>query len=303
MPAALRGTGRSKAGSRAKAPASPGRPRASAKRPQPAAKLRAVGIVGLPPSFAFGVAAAVLVVGLTVTLATGNRAQRLTDAMGSALAGETAGLGFRVDKVHLQGASPEAREAVLNATGLRRGEPILDVDLAAVRQSVERVGWVKHAQIVRLLPDTVVIAVEQRETLAVWQNHGRTWVIDGAGQPIPEADPGLYPQLPLVVGEGGNEALAQILPAVQSRPRLRDRLEALVRVDSRRWDLRLKDGGIIQLPAVEEESALIQLDQLDRRQRILELGFARIDLRQPGTVVVRPRETTVASETPEAAGV
>jgi len=302
MPAVLRGARRGNARSGAKAPGSPGKTRASAKRPQPAAKLRAVRVIGLPPKFAFAAAAALLVLGLVVTLATGRRAELVTRAAGSALAGETAGLGFRVDKVHVQGASPMAREAVLAATGLRRGEPILDVDLAAVRQSVERVGWVKQAQVVRLLPDTVVIAVQERETLAVWQHNGRTWVIDSDGNPIPEADPGRYPQLPLVVGEGGNAALARILPAVQSRPRLRDRLEALVRVDNRRWDLRLKDGGIVQLPAVEEESALIQLDQLDRRQRILELGFERIDLRQPGTVAVRPRGTPLTSDVPLAEG-
>ena len=33
-----------------------------------------------------------------------------------------------------------------------------------------------------------------------------------------------------------------------------------MRVDERRWDLRLKDGSLIQLPAVEQDAALIQLD-------------------------------------------
>ena len=47
-----------------------------------------------------------------------------------------------------------------------------------------------------------------------------------------------------------------------------------MRVDDRRWDLRLKDGAIIQLPATGEEAALIRLDQLDQKARILELGFA-----------------------------
>ena len=60
-------------------------------------------------------------------------------------------------------------------------------------------------------------------------------------------------------------------------------------MDARRWDLRLKDGGIIQLPATGEDAALIQLDLLDRRARLLELGFARIDLRDPEMVTVRPR--------------
>jgi cell division protein FtsQ len=31
------------------------------------------------------------------------------------------------------------------------------------------VGWVKDAKVVRMLPDTVLIAVEERPALAVWQ--------------------------------------------------------------------------------------------------------------------------------------
>lgn len=289
MPATLRGARQSNARPRAKAPVSPGKPRASQKGPQTAAKLRAARGVGLPPKFAIAVAGLVFGVGIVVTLATGHRAEALADNTRQAVAGQSAGLGFRIRQIHVQGASPMAERAVLDAVGLSIGQPILDVDLDRVRKSVEGVGWVRDAQVVRLLPDTLVVAVRQRETMAVWQNRGRTWVIDSGGRPIPEADAGRFPELPLMVGDGANEGAAQILQAVQSRPRLLERLEAVVRVDGRRWDLRLKDGGLVQLPAVEEESALIQLDQLDRRQRILELGFERIDLREPGIVAVRPR--------------
>ena len=289
MPATLRGARQSNARPRAKAPVSPGKTRASPKGPQTAAKLRAARGVGLPPKFAIAVAGLVFGVGIVVTLATGHRAQALADNTRQAVAGQSAGLGFKVREILVQGASPMAERAVLDAAGLSIGQPILDVDLDKVRKSVEGVGWVRDAQVVRLLPDTLVVAVSQRETLAVWQNRGRTWVIDSSGRPIPEADAGRFPELPLIVGDGANEGAAQILQAVQSRPRLVERLEAIVRVDGRRWDLRLKDGGLVQLPAVEEESALIQLDQLDRRQRILELGFERIDLREPGIVAVRPR--------------
>ena len=75
-----------------------------------------------------------------------------------------------------------------------------------------------------------------------------------------------------------------------------DNLEALVRVDDRRWDVRLKDGGLIQLPAGGEEQALTMLDQLDQKSRILELGFERIDLRNPELVAVRPKETAAPGQ-------
>lgn len=302
MPAAVRGAGRSSAKPRAKAPASRNKGRAASTGPKPAAKLRAARGV-LPPMLALGAAGVVLAGGLVITLSTGHRGEQLAQGATSAVAGQGAGVGFKLNKVHVQGASPMAQQSVLDATGLALGQPILDIDLEAVRASVAKVGWVQEVQVVRLLPDTLVIAVEERRTLAVWQLNGRTVVIDGSGRPIPEADPGAFPQLPLIVGAGANETAGQILPAVQSRPRLRDRLEALVRVDGRRWDLRLKDGGIIQLPAVEEESALIRLDQMDQRQRVLELGFGRIDLREPGLVAVRPRETPLPAVAPVAEGV
>jgi cell division protein FtsQ len=171
---------------------------------------------------------------------------------------------------------------------LNAEQPLLSVNLDEVRQRVEQVGWVKSARVVRLLPNTLIVHVTEHDRLAVWQTAGKAWVIDGHGQVIQGADPGRYPNLPLVVGKGAELAAAEVLPLVAQRPRLAGRLDALVRVDERRWDLRLKDGSLIQLPATNQEAALIQLDALDQRERLLELGFARIDLRTPEEVAVRP---------------
>jgi cell division protein FtsQ len=136
----------------------------------------------------------------------------------------------------------------------------------------------------------------------VWQSHGRTVVLDADGQIVKEADPAKFPELPLIVGEGADSAAADILGEVAQRAKLKGRVEALVRVDGRRWDLRLKDGCIIQLPSTDEGAALIRLDQLDERQRILDLGFERIDLRVPDMISVRPRGSGVPAQIQPVAG-
>lgn len=300
MPAGMRGGSPKARRPRAETPASPKKARsASRDTARPAAKLHAAQGVGLSPTVALGVAAAALGLGLVVMLATGHRAERLVMAARHGVDGQFASAGFKLKTLHVQGASAQADADIRRASGLYLDQPTLGLDLVAIRERVETVGWVKEAKVVRLLPDSVVIAVKERPALAVWQNHGRMRVIDGEGRVISEADAALFPQLPLVVGQGADQAAGTILPAVAARPRLRDRLEALVRVDDRRWDLRLKDGSLIQLPAIDEESALIQLDQLDQRQRILDLGFARIDLRDPEMVAVRPREADLPGQTVE----
>lgn len=299
MPAAVRGGSRNEAKPRAKAPANASRPRAprgGKGAGYTPGKLNAAQGIGLSPYAALGCAAGVLVIALAVTLATGHRGERVAQGFSDTLGNATAGLGFKLAAVHVQGASPMAEADILKAAGLYQDQPLLGMDLEALRQRVEKVGWVKEAKVIRLLPDTLVIAVEEKKQLAVWQNQGRSWVIDDRGQVIPEADPGRFPTLPLIVGAAANEHAAEILPAVQQRPRLMDRLEALVRVDDRRWDLRLKDGSLVQLPAVGEEEALIQLEQLDQRTRILELGFERVDLRNPDMVAVRLRDAALPGQ-------
>lgn len=281
MPAPVRGG--SRVAARAKAPASP------AKRPATKAKPDAQQTARVSPKHILMIAGGVLTLALTVTLATGGRGQQIAAAIGSGVDHRFGEAGFRLRTVHVQGASPMATADIVRAANVHKDDPLLGMDLDALRLRVEQVGWVKEARVVRLLPDSLMIAVKERRQLAVWQNGGKSVVIDDQGEIIPEADPARFTGLPLVVGAGGAKHAGEILPTLAQRPKLMAHLEALVRVDDRRWDLRLKDGSLIQLPAVDEEQALMQLEQLDLRSRILELGFERIDLRNPDTVAVRPR--------------
>ena len=294
MPAVVRG-GRRQSSNQAPRKSAPrkGAPRRGGSRNAPRnasgtpGKMAALGRLDLSPrAVIISFVAGVVLVG--AVLFTGARADRIGASVSNGVNNQLAGMGLALTRVHITGASDEARPAIQAAVELQRGQPITAVDLEAVRASVEGVGWVRSARVVRLLPDTIVVAVTEHDRLAVWQTGGRNYVVDGAGQVIPGADPGRYPRLPLVVGTGAAEAASEILPLLRQRPRLMSRVEALVRVDERRWDVRLRNGGVIQLPATDQEAALIQLDSMDQRERLLDLGFERVDLRAPDAVAVQP---------------
>ena len=290
MPAVVRGGRRQSSNQPAKRGAAPkpqGRGRAPRNAPATPGKLAALGRLDLSPrAVVISIAAGVLL--LAGVLATGARAERIGASISHGMDGLTAGLGLKLEKVFIEGESPEATRAIQQAVQLSADQPMTSIDLEAVRQRVEAIGWVESARVVRLLPDTLIVHVTEHDRLAVWQTGGVNHVIDSHGTVIAGADAGRYPNLPLVVGKGAEQAASEVLPLIAQRPRLASRVEALVRVDERRWDLRLKDGSLIQLPAADQEAALIQLDALDQRERLLELGFARIDLRTPEEVAVRP---------------
>lgn len=235
---------------------------------------------------------------LTVVLATGGRAQALGNGITQFVDARLASFGIKLQNVRLEGVSDAASSDIKKALELHRGQPLALMDLAKVQEQVEKVGWVKSATVRRQLPGLLVITVVERPRLAVWQYKGKDTVIDDHGQIIPEARAPNFLNLPLVVGEGANEQAAAILELMRSRPALTQKTYALVRVDTRRWDIHLKNGTIIKLPALNQEDAMARLDTLIDQRRVLEQGFAEIDLLDPTALQVVPiaARTTVAAQ-------
>lgn len=299
MPAVIRGASAGKAGGKSGAQTG-GRGR----KPAPAAysptKLRGAAVAGVDPRAAVWIAAGIAGAAMLLAMAVGG-ARTLEHGLGGAAGRLSGALGFRLHTLTIMGGDALSTPAIAQAAALTPGDPVLAIDLDKLRERVEAVGWVKTAKVQRLLPDTVVVSVVPRSLLAVWQHDNAANVVDVEGAVVPEAQPAIFTQLPLVVGEGANEAAAQILPLVQARPRLMSRIDAFQRVDGRRWRLTLKDGGVLDLPAKDEDQALLRFDQLDARLHCLDLGFERIDLRDPGATEVRMRGASPTSSAPPAA--
>jgi cell division protein FtsQ len=289
MPAAPRGERKGPRAAPRRPPATRTKARPAGPPPRAVSKLHAGRRMGFPRRAA-GLAATLMVVLVgVVVLATGGRGAWLADGAAVIAHAPMAGLGLTVREVHLQGVSPAAQDEVAAAVAIKSGTPILGVDLSAVRARVERVGWVQSARVIRLFPDTLVVAVTERPLMAVWQHGGRTVVVTNNGAIAGHIDPRRFAKLPLIVGNGANEAAQPLIALLRNHPRLGSRAAALMRVDRRRWDVKLNDGGVVALPAAGEAAALNRLDALDESSRILSLRLARIDLRDPEMVVVRPR--------------
>jgi len=262
------------------------------------------------------VAALLALLIIAAGLATGGRGEAVLDMSEDAadglshalaqapgvLSGNLDGFGWRVAQVRLKGATAQAQAEILAAAAVRPGQSLTALDLPAIRARVEKVGWVASARVIRLLPNTLEIVVVQRPLMAVWEHAGQATVIAANGTAVGGVDPAAFPALPLIVGEGANTAAAAFLPILARHPGILAKTKALVRVDDRRWNLKLGDGAVVLLPAQDEEGALQHLDALQGGAKILSLGLARIDLRDPEMVVVRPRTAPVTTPEPTKKG-
>lgn len=210
-------------------------------------------------------------------------AERLAGVLVSA----SAGLGLKVDDVIVVGRRETAQHDLLEALGLDRGSPILALDPAAARARIERLPWVRRASVERLLPDTVVVALEERTPLAIWQHKGRMALIDREGQVFLSEGIERFAELPLVVGEDAPANAAELLTTLETEPELSAQVKAAVRVGGRRWNVRLANGADVRLPEEDAGGAWARLAAYERAHRVLEHGVEFVDLRIPNRLIVR----------------
>ena len=195
--------------------------------------------------------------------------------------------GLTLDQVVVSGRNRTQPDSILAALGIRQGGPILGFDPARAKQRLEDLPWVKTAIVERSLPGTVRIALTERAPLALWQLDGALSVIDRDGERIDRAAPGDHADLPLVVGPGAPEHAQELLALLASEPEMNARVNAAVRVRDRRWNIVLRNGVEVQLPAETPSRAWSRLAQIERKHGVLQRDVRMIDLRLPDRMVVR----------------
>lgn len=214
--------------------------------------------------------------------------ERQGEALSGGLLRVTAGLGLSIDNVEVAGRERTSPEEILKALAVHRGGPMLAFDPHAARQRLEELPWVETATVERRLPDLIAITLQEREPLALWQLDGRLWVIDDRGEVIPGARAEDYGGLPLVVGLGAEQNIAEFLALLAAEPGLQKKVVAAIRVGNRRWNIRLEPGVDVRLPETGALEAWQRLARLDREQGLLSRDLVVIDLRQPDRLVVKP---------------
>lgn len=88
---------------------------------------------------------------------------------------------FAVDEVRVTGVGDQQAEVVRTLAGITAGEPLLSVDLDAVRASVSGLPWVRDVVVSRVPPSTVQVAVAVREPVATVALPGSSWLVDAEG--------------------------------------------------------------------------------------------------------------------------
>ena len=192
--------------------------------------------------------------------------------------------GFQIRHIDIKGATPKVAALVRQRLQVREGDMIFKLSAKEMHKNVCSVPWIKSAIVSKNLPNFVSVQVGQKEPIAVFQKDGVSSLIDANGDLIEtvfEKPRGL----PLVAGANANRCVSRMLDIIAKYPDLRHRLDALVFVQERRWDITVS-GLKIMLPDRNTEKTLEVLAKLLDNGRINKNTANYIDMRIYNRVII-----------------
>ncbi len=226
----------------------------------------------------------------------GNAAKGIEKVRWSAISA-TATMGFRVNEVMVSGRQQTEREILVKALNVARGAPILAFDIADAKRRVEALPWVRASTIERMLPDTILISIVEREPLALWQLDSKLHLIDAEGEVILNDGLENYSDLLMVVGNGAEIEASALIALIGTEPALMQQVKAATWIGGRRWNVHLKGDIVVRLPEDDAQSAWTRLAEYHKNHRVLDKNVTVLDLRIPDRLIVKTGPKGLGQET------
>ena len=206
-----------------------------------------------------------------------------------------------VDRVSVTGSARTPTARIVEVSGIRGGQPLLELDLASAERAVQDLPWIRKAQIERGFDGEVTITVEEREPVTALPAAGAFVLVDQLGyqlEKVARPPDGFLPVTGLRAsgrpGELAPEEAALVLNLIQA---LTPSLEPAVA------ELVVDGGGLTVVLTTGGRANLGDSNLLGEKVQALETVLARVDLKCVSVIDLRvPSAAAVRrSETPEGA--
>jgi cell division protein FtsQ len=245
---------------------------------------------------------AAMVMAALIVLAASALAFRLPQRVGGAVGEQVGAAGFTVTRVELRGLNRMDAATITKAALDQPSLAMPLIDLDAIRARLMEFKWVKEARVHRRLPDTLVVEIEERVPVAVWQHNRQLQLVDSDGVALQPVRADALPNLPLVIGPGAQHRVGTLAAMLSAAPQLRPHFAGATWIGGRRWDVRFKTGETLSLPEGDEaaQGALRRFAEMNERRGLLGGNFLRFDMRIDGKMIVQLKHVP-DPEAPQAA--
>ncbi|SEQ37104.1 cell division protein FtsQ [Thalassovita taeanensis] len=201
---------------------------------------------------------------------------------------------FMVKLMAIDGAGPQIAEDIREIVPIDFPVSSFDLELDHIRTTIAELPAVADVS-VRVRPGGVLqVDVKERKPIVLWRGHDGLSLLDEngffVGQIAHRED---HRDLPLIAGDGADQAVPQAMALIRAAGPLTPRLRGVVRMGNRRWDMVLDRGQRILLPEANPVQALERVIALHQAQDMMTRDLAQVDMRLPSRPTIRMSASAV----------
>ena len=201
---------------------------------------------------------------------------------------------FMVNLMTIDGAGASLSEDIREVVPLDFPVSQFDLEVDQIRDVIVGLDPVKTAN-VRIKPGGILsVNVVERKPVLVWRTRDSIETLDESGAHVDNLPSrATRPDLPLIVGKGANEHVAEALSLLRASKPLEGRVRGLVRIGERRWNLVLDRDQMILLPPERPVQALERVLAVNEVQELLDRDVAVVDMRIGARPTIRMTDVAV----------
>lgn len=198
---------------------------------------------------------------------------------------------FMVRLMRIETATEEVANDIREVVPIDFPVSSFDLELEGLKAEIETLDAVARADLVIRRGGVLEVAVQERVPAVIWRSDEALELLDAQGRRVKAIDQRTdRPDLPVVLGEGADAAVAEALVILAAAGPLGPRIRGMVRIGERRWDLVLTARQRVLLPEQGAVDALERLLALDGALQVFARDIAIVDLRNGRRPMVRVGE-------------
>lgn len=163
-------------------------------------------------------------------------------------------------------------------------KPILYLNMNEKLEHISKIPWIKHISIQRIFPNTILINIDERIPIAIWQTNHNLYLIDSEGIKLCKAKSNK--NYITISGNNANLEAKELIYCLRKYD-IRDVSHAYF-IGKRRWDIEIK-GITLRLPEENIDNAIKTYKNL-LLEDIVTPDVSIIDLRLKNKIIVRKKK-------------
>lgn len=177
---------------------------------------------------------------------------------------------FELKEIKIEGNERISQEQLLKESEIRIHNNIFAVNLNEVKKNIEKNPWIWEATVQRILPSIIKITIEEEKVRAVFIKNLKTYFINHRGDIIEEVDDyNIARNYIYLIGENANSSYSTILDYLYNSDKIYSNIEGLIKINDRRWDIKLKNNITLKLPEANLFESLAIFDNILQKNNLL----------------------------------